>query len=101
MQGEIATLEHTVTFSLGPRPGSSSPQAPAFDIVAVNRDGIEVRIGAAWSKTITRGERKGEEYLTLTFDDPSFAKPLNAAAFKDARTGDYEIVFRHRQAKAA
>ena len=45
--------------------------------------------------------REGEQFLSLTLTDPSFGKPLNVAAFKTDIEGAWDIVFRHRQEKAA
>jgi uncharacterized protein (DUF736 family) len=69
--------------------------------MARNPVGNPVRIGAAWEKTIKRGERVGEEFLSLTLDDPSLPNSLNVAAFKSNTDDDvWEITFRRRQAGA-
>lgn len=100
-EGYVSTLIYNFRFKLVPAPQSSNPNAPKFHIVTRSNAGTDVVIGAAWVKTIKRGSKEGEEFLTLTFDDPSFPKSLNVAAFKNDTTGDYEITFRRRQDKAA
>lgn len=100
LEGYISTLTYNFRFKLVPAPNSQNPNAPRYHIITRNSAGIDVVIGAAWVKIIKRGEKEGEEFLTLTFDDPSFPKSLNVAAFKNADGGDYDVTFRRRQDKA-
>jgi hypothetical protein len=46
-----------------------------------------------------RHGRSGERFLTLTFFRKPPKKPLNLAAFKNPKSGTWEIMFRRRQAK--
>ena len=101
LEGYISTLIYNFRFKLVAAPTSANPNAPKYHIVTRNNAGIDVVIGAAWVKTIKRGEKEGDEFLTLTFDDPSFPKSLNVAAFKNSDTGDYDVVFRRRQDSGA
>jgi uncharacterized protein (DUF736 family) len=100
LEGHVATLLHSFRFHLIRAPKSDNPNAPSYRIVTWSNAGIEVVIGAAWIKTIKRGDRAGEEFLTLTFDDPSFSRSLNVAAFKNGENDDYEITYRRRQERA-
>jgi uncharacterized protein (DUF736 family) len=56
-----------------------------------------VRIGSVWKKTIKAQRRAGEEFLSLTVDEPSFPAPLNVAAFMTERPGIWDITWRRRQ----
>ena len=67
----------------------SSDQAPDYRLVEIIKDSDEVEIGAAWTK---RSQKTGEEYLSLSIDDPSFDKRLNAYAFKQGE-GHWDIVW--------
>jgi uncharacterized protein (DUF736 family) len=62
-----------------------------------SRSGKDVEVGSAWRKTIRSGAKVGEEFLTLTIDDPSFPSALNVAAFKNGRPGEWDVGWRRRQ----
>ena len=98
-EGNVSTLIYNFRFRLVAAPTSANPMAPKYHVVTKNNAGMEVIIGAVWVKTIKSGAREGEEFFTITFDDPSFPKSLNVAAFKNPDTGDYDITFRRRQDK--
>jgi uncharacterized protein (DUF736 family) len=100
-EGYISTVTMNFRFRLRPATKSSNPNAPRFEIVTRSASGNDVVIGAAWAKAIKSGKKEGEEFFTLTFDDPSFSKSLNVAAFKNDETGDYDVTFRRRQDRAA
>lgn len=101
-EGQINTLDLSLPFEIRKILASSSnPKAPSHAILAWNKDGIEVPIGSAWMKTINKPGREGEQFLSLTFSDPSFGKPLNVAAFKSETENAWNILFRHRQDRAA
>ena len=100
-EGFISTLTYNFRFRLVPAPSSKNPNAPKYQAVTRNSADVDVVIGAAWVKTMKRSERAGEEFFTLTFSDPSFPKPLNAAAFLEPGSSDYVIDYKNRQDKAA
>src|ERR1051326_1997713 len=89
LSGYVSTLLYNFQFQLRPNPPSPNPNAPKYYIVSRGHAGADVTIGAGWVKTIRRGSNEGEEFFTLTFDDPSFPKALNVAAFKNESTGHY------------
>lgn len=101
LEGHISTLQYSFRFQLVPAAKSGNPSAPKYQIVTTNNSGATVVIGAAWVKTIKRGNKEGEEFLTLTIDDPSFPKSLNVAAFQNSDAGDWDITYRRRQESAA
>ena len=101
LRGELQTLELEMQFWLDSNSASSSEAAPAYTIYAKSRTGRAVQVGSAWKKTIKAQRRAGEEFLSLTFDDPSFAAPLHVAAFQTERPGEYEVTWRRRQERPA
>ena len=82
-------------------PKTDKLEAPAYRVIAISDAGVEVDIGAVWVKSMKKPGREGEEFLSLALDDPSFPKRLNVAAFKDPVTGEWNIMFRRRQDRAA
>jgi uncharacterized protein (DUF736 family) len=100
LEGDLSTLLHTLRIRLEYLPKTDKPTAPAYRVVAWNNAGIEVVVGRAWLKTMNKTGREGEEFITITLDDPSFPKPLNVAAFKNSDTGNWDIAFRRRQDRA-
>lgn len=74
--------------------------SPDFQVYA--RDaGDLIPIGSAWKKTANRG-REVTNFLSITLDDPSFAAPLNVAAFPDDAGDTFRVVWnRPRQMRDA
>ena len=99
--GTINTLEFSFRFELRKLPMREIENAPNYGIFVDNKDGVETQTGVAWKKQLLRGENTGETFFALSFDDPSFSKSLNVAAFKDQKTGEWEIVYRRRQDQVA
>ena len=99
--GEIHTLQIDLQFRLASRAEQTSDNSPDYSIVAKNKTGRDVDVGSAWRKTIRTGGRAGEEFLSLTIDDPSFESPLNVAAFKNGRPGEWDVGWRRRQDRPA
>jgi uncharacterized protein (DUF736 family) len=99
--GEIHSLEIDLQFRLGSRSAQTSENSPDYSIIAKSRSGKDVEVGSAWRKTIKSGAKAGEEFLTLTIDDPSFASALNVAAFKNGRPGEWDVGWRRRQDRQA
>lgn len=97
--GYIRTLEINLQVKLYPITDAASEKSPAYRIYAIGRDGAEVEVGAAWKKTMSNPEKFGEEFLSLTIDDPSLPQSLNVAAFKEPDGETWLITFRRRQAK--
>lgn len=96
--GQIRTLELAVDLSLRPTGEGLRSRRPSHLIFAKSAQGRLTQIGSAWTKEMNAADRTGEKFLSLTLDDPSFARPLNVAAFKDAETGNYTITWRRHQA---
>lgn len=60
----------------------SSDKEPDYRVVANNGGGM-VEFGAAWKRT----SEKGQEFLSVSIDDPALPGALNAALF-DAQDGE-------------
>ena len=102
LEGNVNTLLLSVRFEMRKLLAKpNSPNAPTHAIVAWDNDGVEITIGSAWLKTMTKPGREGTPFFSMTFSDPSFVRPLNAAAFKAVEGNGWDIVFRHRQEKSA
>jgi uncharacterized protein (DUF736 family) len=99
--GEIHSLEIDLQFRLASRSGQTSENSPDYSVIAKSRSGKDVEVGSAWRKRIKAGAKVGEEFLTLTIDDPSFPAALNVAAFKNGQPGQWDVGWRRRQDRPA
>jgi uncharacterized protein (DUF736 family) len=93
-RGTIVTLavKFDVTLERNPLHKPTDPNSPKFDVLARANHGDMVKIGAAWEKTIERGDHVGEKFLSITVDDVSMDKPLNVTAFM-REGGNYEVTW--------
>lgn len=69
--GRIRTLTFNLSLTLRPLP-QRQESSPSFEVCAEG-----VTIGSAWKKVSDRGDK----FLSLTLDDPSWPAALNLAAF--------------------
>lgn len=99
LEGQITTLQFSGSLTLEPNARKRSEREPSHDAYTTTNHGELVRIGAAWTKAVTAAGREGEEFLSITLDDPSFPAPLNIAAFKDQEPGTWNVTWRRRQAR--
>ena len=85
--GRIKTLAHRFQFKMlkVPTPQGNEP-THKFKIE-------DVEIGAGWKKT----SETGRDYVSATFDDPSFPAPLNVAIFEDGDGEGYDVVWSRRK----
>ena len=97
LRGQIQTLDLDLSIWFEPLASRATPDSPHFQVFAKSRGGKPVQVGSVWRKQLTRGPRAGEEFFSLTLDDPGFAAPLNVAAFKAERPDEWEITWRRRQ----
>lgn len=99
LRGSLRTLSLSIRLEVEAIPGLRNDNEPSHRVYAITPDGELSEIGAAWTKE-TREDRR--QFLSITLDDPSFAAPLNVAAFP-GETGDaFNIVWnRPRQDRAA
>lgn len=102
ISGRLATLQIALDIELYQNDDwdRSRPESPAYDVFAKGRSG-GVKVGAAWVKRAERGRNAGQEFLTLTVDDPSFPAPLNMTAFPSGEAGEWEVVWRRPRQRDA
>lgn len=95
--GSIRTLSLDLRIRLVLDGGEADSNFPSHKIVARASGGEDVAIGAAWLKTIQRGERIGDRFLSMSIDDPSLPHALHVAAFRKNDTAQWEIVWRRKE----
>lgn len=95
--GTVSTLQLTLAITLYPTGEPADSRRPSYEIRAKNAEGREVPVGGAWLKTMTKPDKFGEEFLSITIDDPSLPQPLNVAAFMAAEGDGWTVMFRRRQ----
>lgn len=83
--GTIRTMTINVKAQLVPVKNKPSPDAPDYRVYA---GGAE--LGAGWKEESNSGEAN---YLALKLDDPSFASPIRAAFFENAKDGTGVMVW--------
>jgi uncharacterized protein (DUF736 family) len=77
--GRIATMNFTALIALQ-EVRSNNPRAPAYDVLALSSDRRTwLKIGALWEFSATG---TGESFYSGRIDDPSMAKPLDIAVFR-------------------
>lgn len=98
LSGAIRTIkvELKLYITRGPTPQNS--RAPTHTAYALSEDGKRTAIGSAWTQRIKQGTRSGEEFLSVSIDDPSFPDPLSFSLFQD---GEIEWVATWRRRKAS
>jgi uncharacterized protein (DUF736 family) len=98
--GSIQTLEFSIDyFSLIANPfRSPGTKRPDYLVYGRNPKGEKVEIGVGWHREFARNEIKGE-MISLSFDDPSFKKPLHVTAFKDTDENHWPITWQRERAK--
>ncbi|MEQ8301316.1 MAG: DUF736 domain-containing protein [Hyphomonas sp.] len=83
--GTIRTMTINVKAQLVPNKAKVNDDAPDFRLFA---GGAE--LGAAWHQDSNDGETS---YLSVKFDDPSFAAPMRAAFFENKKEGTGVMVW--------
>jgi len=74
----------------------SSDKEPDYRVIAPTEQG-DVEFGAAWKRTSERGQ----EFLSVSLDDPSFSAPINAALFPDEGGKTAKLVWNRAKPKPA
>ena len=93
--GEVTTLTFSrsnVHVSPVDRP---SEKGPHYRIEAETHYGV-VEFGAAWKRT----SEKGQEFLSVSIDDPSLSGALNAALFLNEEGREASLVWNRPKMKA-
>jgi len=100
-EGLISTLTLDVRFEMHPVAQAGNPNHPTHEIVVPSRSGRPVRVGSAWLRTSTRGERSGFKFFSLSFDDPSMPQALNVAAFRRDGCLLWDVTWKRRAIPSA
>ena len=96
--GRVRTLSHRLMIEMEPVEGKRGDASPDFTVYA-RENGDLIPVGSAWKKEVQHGANKGDRFLSITLDDPSFPSALNCAAFPTDGSG-WEIVWtRPRQGR--
>jgi uncharacterized protein (DUF736 family) len=100
--GRIRTLRFNLRVELHPNEDRRGDGSPDFVVYAREGDDL-VAIGGAWKKTVeSQGPNRGNKFLSLTLDDPSFPSALNCAAFPGGEGLPWSVVWnRPRQQREA
>ena len=95
-EGWVRTLELDLTIQLRMNAEKRSDQSPDLLVLTRNKSGQLVPIGNAWKKFLRDPTKSGNEFLSITIDDPSFGDSINVAAFyREDKTWD--VMWRRRQ----
>jgi uncharacterized protein (DUF736 family) len=97
ISGTIRTLQMGLQISLESVSfDTSSESAPTHKVKAKAGDQY-IEVGAAWMRQLTNGEHAGQDFYSITIDDPSLPAPLTVAAFPTGAPGEFEIVWRRKR----
>jgi uncharacterized protein (DUF736 family) len=94
--GNLATLvvQHRGVFF---RPTEKSGDKEPDYRVVIDTDCGPFELGAAWKRTSERGQ----EFLSVSLDDPSFSAPINCAMFMNEGGNDATLVWNRSKPKPA
>lgn len=101
LSGHILTMDGRLSIALEGNPGERDQNRPSHQITARTRDGSDIQVGAAWLKTSKHGPQAGKPFFSIQIDHPERPQPINVAAFEDASSGEWTIVWRRRTSRAA
>ena len=97
--GTIRTINFSGKLSIIKDGNSTNPNAPTHRVYFIPDDTAKVELGAARTQRIKRGPREGEEFLSVTIDDPSWQNSLSFSLFQDDET-TWLATWRRRQSAA-
>lgn len=100
LSGDIRTLNFNADVLIKRVLASDHPDAPTHRVLAQSKAGDFVEVGSAWTKQTKTGPNPGDEFLSVSIDDPSFDHPLNFAVFSEG-DGKWIATFRRRKKDAA
>jgi len=88
---ETLTLRAKITFEPA---NKKSDKAPDFRVFHIGDD-FTSEIGAAWKKT----SKEGADYLSVSFDDPSFAEKINCRLVKTGAEQGHTLFWERQRAR--
>jgi uncharacterized protein (DUF736 family) len=92
--GKIETLAFTNVIALRPVQ-SSNPNAPKYDMMARSAANSWIKIGALFEQV---ARTSGEVFYQGRIDDPSMAKPMDIALFRNDE-GGYNVAWTRRRTR--
>lgn len=100
-KGYIQTLEISHEFILDKiEDHHKAEKGPDFNVKVRTTKGDLVQIGAVWKRVAKKAGMTGQEFLSMSIDDPSFPRPINVNAYKN-REGSWNIIWRRRDESSA
>ncbi len=97
--GFIRTLSYDFKFQLIKNPEQNGENSPAYLAYTKSPQNHLVEVGVAWKNKAKRYGADQSDFLSITFDDPSFDKRLNVVAFPQDDQKTWAITWRRRQDK--
>lgn len=88
LTGTIATLAVSLDITLQ-AVENPNPRAPKYDVLALSAEQAWIKVGALFELF---SSSTGDAFLNGPIDDPSFEKPMQVSAFRQA-DGGYNIVW--------
>jgi uncharacterized protein (DUF736 family) len=97
LHGDMQTLQMRLRIKLIQNDRKTTDKAPDYVVCAAGDHG-DVPVGSAWRRA--KAGDADREFISITIDDPSFATPLNLAAFKTDE-GGYDLTWSRPKLKTA
>ena len=91
--GNVETLAFRAKLTFEPA-NKKSDNSPDFRVFHLT-DGFSSEIGAAWKKT----SKEGADYLSVSFDDPSFAEKINCRLVKTGAEQGHTLFWERQRAR--
>lgn len=99
-EGIIRTRTMKLNIRLYLNKDKQSDNHPDYEVKELLSDGDEPNIGSGWINTVKNGQSKGNKFISLSLDDPSFPMPLDVTLFATSDT-EYDVVWNRPREKAA
>lgn len=97
--GTVRTMNFIGRLAITRETNAGNANAPTHRVYVISEDAQRIEVGAAWTQIIKRGAREGEEFLSVTVDDPSWQQSLSFSVFRDDET-TWVATWRRRQSAA-
>lgn len=97
--GTVRTLNFIGRLAITRDASPGSPNAPTHRVFLIAEDAQRIEVGAAWAQKIKRGVREGEDFFSVTIDDPSWQQSLSFSVFRSDEA-TWIATWRRRQSAA-
>lgn len=95
-EGVIRTRTMKLNIRLERNKDRQSDKHPEYKVTELLPDGEVANIGGGWNEE----SKKGNPYISLNLDDPSFPMPLHVKLFAESEN-EYDVVWNRPREKAA